>query len=150
MIPSTFYFQAFKLPKVSIRRDLHHNLVTHVPGFQFPIRREDDLERLEFLVKSNPIVRHQYVSITFHLQSLFSVQYWLVTFDLQVGYLATKKPRTVSIVQCFRMFFADEALRRYNWNGLDSPRYPKRPMKNYDIFTSCMLGMVCCSTRITT
>lgn len=80
----------------------------------------------------------------------FSVQYWLVTFDLQVGYLATKKPRTVSIVQCFRMFFADEALRRYNWNGLDSPRYPKRPMKNYDIFTSCMLGMVCCSTRITT
>lgn len=77
---------------MSIRRDLHHNLVTHVPGFQFPIRREEDLERLEYLVKSNPIVRHQYVSI----QLIF--RWWSLSVSWWVWFLcfwrwATWRPR---------------------------------------------------------
>ncbi|XP_021711904.1 uncharacterized protein LOC110680411 [Aedes aegypti] len=45
-----------------------------------------------------------------------------------------------SIESIFKLFFYDEALIEYNYNGFcNSRRAKKRAMKNYDIFTSCFL-----------
>nr|XP_029723805.1 uncharacterized protein LOC109413363 [Aedes albopictus] len=45
-----------------------------------------------------------------------------------------------SIESIFKMFFYDESLTEYNYNGFsNSRRAKKRAMKNYDIFTSCFL-----------
>ncbi|XP_062556634.1 uncharacterized protein LOC134221459 [Armigeres subalbatus] len=91
-----------------------------VNGFQFPITREEDVERLETAVRSNSDIRAQYVE-----------------------YLDFTKPFRMSVQQVFSKFFTDEAMTNYNWHGVDRAQYPRTPkkgMQKYDIFYGCMIA----------
>ncbi|XP_055595881.1 uncharacterized protein LOC129746293 [Uranotaenia lowii] len=87
-----------------------------VEGFDFPLNDERDIERLEQSVRNDRLLKQKYID-----------------------YLATKKPPAVDLVDGFSLFFTDASMVNYNWNGISSHRFPKKAMKNYQIFTFCML-----------
>ncbi|XP_055595217.1 uncharacterized protein LOC129745870 [Uranotaenia lowii] len=83
-----------------------------VEGFDFPLKDERDIERLEQSVRNDRLLKQKYID-----------------------YLATKKPPAVDLVDGFSLFFTDASMVNYNWNGISSHRFPKKAMKNYQIFT---------------
>ncbi|XP_039436676.1 uncharacterized protein LOC120418374 isoform X1 [Culex pipiens pallens] len=97
--------------------DDHHS--SAVLGFVFPLATEDEIERLEISVKQSGIIRGQYVQ-----------------------YLNVTKPIHLSVVQSFSMFFSDYSMTNYSYYGVERAEYPKTPkkaMKKYEVFSSCML-----------
>ncbi|EDS31226.1 conserved hypothetical protein [Culex quinquefasciatus] len=98
--------------------DDHHS--SAVLGFVFPLATEDEIERLEISVKQSGIIRGQYVQ-----------------------YLNVTKPIHLSVVQSFSMFFSDYSMTNYSYYGVERAEYPKTPkkaMKKYEVFSSCMLA----------
>ncbi|XP_062540149.1 uncharacterized protein LOC134208073 [Armigeres subalbatus] len=87
-----------------------------VPGFEFPLAEQDEIERLEAEVKNDPYVRCQYVK-----------------------YLMKIKPRPMNLVQFLPMVFCDEALISYNYHGAHASGKTRFSMKVYCIFTDCFL-----------
>lgn len=58
-------------------------------------------------------------------------------------YLNVTKPIHLSVVQSFSMFFSDYSMTNYSYYGVERAEYPKTPkkaMKKYEVFSSCMLG----------
>ncbi|XP_052567422.1 uncharacterized protein LOC128093741 isoform X1 [Culex pipiens pallens] len=88
-----------------------------VAGFDFPLTCEEDVDRLELMVNRNPFIKSQYIK-----------------------YLTIHKPRNVDVGQIFNRFFDDEAMANFTWTGSDSTTAAKKAMKDYAIFTGCMLG----------
>ncbi|XP_065073318.1 uncharacterized protein LOC135697494 isoform X2 [Ochlerotatus camptorhynchus] len=86
-------------------------------GFVFPLRHEDDVERLEEMVKTNPVIRKEY--ITFARMSRTGIH-----------------QNIVSIVQ---RLFTDQSLANYTYHGIKNSQYYRKAMKDYDIFTDCLL-----------
>ncbi|KAL9693049.1 hypothetical protein quinque_012334 [Culex quinquefasciatus] len=87
-----------------------------VAGFDFPLTCEEDVDRLELMVNRNPFIKSQYIK-----------------------YLTIHKPRNVDVGQIFNRFFDDEAMANFTWTGSDSTTAAKKAMKDYAIFTGCML-----------
>ncbi|EAT43957.1 AAEL004627-PA [Aedes aegypti] len=86
-------------------------------GFLFPLQLEEDIERLEAMVRKDLTVREQYIRF--------------------VGATRVGDPR--NIVTCIKRFFTDKSLVNYTYNGVSNPQYPRKAMKEYDIFTTCLL-----------
>ena len=58
-------------------------------------------------------------------------------------YLNATKPVQMSIVQSFNKFFSDYSMTNFSYYGVERAEYPKTPkkaMKKYNVFTTCMLG----------
>nr|XP_029723777.1 uncharacterized protein LOC115264253 [Aedes albopictus] len=94
--------------------------LVRVAGFEFPLTCEEDVDRLELMVKRNPIIRNQYMK-----------------------YLAANKLPNMEIAHILYRFFNDEALSNFNWTGQErydsSASCKKKAMQKLDIFNSCML-----------
>ncbi|XP_055595166.1 uncharacterized protein LOC129745831 [Uranotaenia lowii] len=85
-------------------------------GFSFPIRCDEDVERLEKLVTIDNQVREQYVR-----------------------FLATvKKPRE-RIHSVMKKVFTAQALSQFTYHGLSTAQCARKAMKNYSVFTDCFL-----------
>ncbi|XP_062703337.1 uncharacterized protein LOC109404086 isoform X1 [Aedes albopictus] len=97
-----------------------HSKSVRVAGFEFPLSCEEDVDRLELMVKRNPIIRNQYIK-----------------------YLAANKLPNMEIAHILYRFFNDEALSNFNWTGQErydsSASGKKKSMQKFDIFNSCML-----------
>ncbi|KXJ69888.1 hypothetical protein RP20_CCG025533 [Aedes albopictus] len=90
-----------------------------IPDFRFPIESDNDIERLEETVRSCTLTRRRYIDCLRQIKD---------------------SSENASIESIFKMFFYDESLTKYNYNGFsNSCRAKKRAMKNYDIFTNCFL-----------
>ncbi|KXJ68789.1 hypothetical protein RP20_CCG001716 [Aedes albopictus] len=89
---------------------------TSVPGFEFPLTEQEDIERLEAEVRNDPYVRCRYVN-----------------------YLINKKPAPINLIQFLPMVFSDEALIAYNYHGSHASGKSKHSMKAYTIFSECFL-----------
>ncbi|XP_021693965.1 modifier of mdg4 isoform X3 [Aedes aegypti] len=87
-----------------------------VPGFEFPLTEQEDIERLEAEVRNDPYIRCQYVN-----------------------FLLKKKPGLMNLVQFLPMVFSDEALISYNYHGSHASGKSKLSMKAYSIFSECFL-----------
>ncbi|XP_058057575.1 modifier of mdg4-like isoform X2 [Anopheles bellator] len=87
-----------------------------ISGFPMPLQCEEDVDRLELMVKRNPKIRLQYIE-----------------------FLRCSKAFSASIGDCFGKFFSDEAMINYNWKGNANIKPPRKAMQNYQIFTVCML-----------
>ncbi|XP_055527402.1 uncharacterized protein LOC129720013 isoform X2 [Wyeomyia smithii] len=87
-----------------------------VDGFNFPLNSMIDIERLEEAVRNDSSVRDQYVH-----------------------YISSNKPPSMDIVNFFSRLFTDEALISYNYSGVNNIGEQKMPMRNYSIFTDCMI-----------
>uniref|UniRef100_A0A8D8BCA1 (northern house mosquito) hypothetical protein n=1 Tax=Culex pipiens TaxID=7175 RepID=A0A8D8BCA1_CULPI len=87
-----------------------------VNGFVFPLTSMDDIERLEEVVRADFAIREQYVE-----------------------YLASRKPPSVDVSNFFSYLFTDDALINYNFSGANNVGDQKMPMRNYSIFTDCMI-----------
>lgn len=64
----------------------------------------------------------------------------ILVFSIQVEYLASRKPSSVNVTNFFSYLFSDDALMHYNFSGANNVGDQKMPMKNYSIFTDCMIG----------
>ncbi|XP_055620527.1 uncharacterized protein LOC129764911 [Toxorhynchites rutilus septentrionalis] len=87
-----------------------------VDGFYFPLSTIQDIERLEEAVRSDLVVHDQYVE-----------------------YLTVKKPLNMDVANFFSCLFTDDALIGYNYSGANNVGELKLPMRNYNIFTDCMI-----------
>lgn len=58
----------------------------------------------------------------------------------QVYYISSNKPPSMDVVDFFSRLFTDEALICYNYSGVNNIGEQKMPMRNYSIFTDCMIG----------
>ncbi|EAT43945.1 AAEL004636-PA, partial [Aedes aegypti] len=87
-----------------------------VVGFEFPLKAEDDVERLEVAVNSDATIRSQYIQL-----------------------LKAKKLKHIDLVDCFPMLFGSSSMEGYTWSGCRMVKFPKKSMKNYSIFNDCML-----------
>ncbi|XP_058130343.1 modifier of mdg4-like isoform X5 [Anopheles coustani] len=87
-----------------------------ISGFPMPLQCEEDIERLELMVKRNPKIRQQYVE-----------------------FLRCRKALSADINECFSNFFSDEAMLNYSWPMTDTCKMPRKQMNKYQIFTVCML-----------
>nr|XP_029723755.1 uncharacterized protein LOC115264246 isoform X1 [Aedes albopictus] len=87
-----------------------------VPGFEFPLTEQEEIERLEAEVRNDPYVRGQYVN-----------------------YLINKKPAPMNLIQFLPLVFSDEALIAYNYHGSHASGKSKHSMKAYTIFSECFL-----------
>ncbi|XP_050084787.1 uncharacterized protein LOC126570807 [Anopheles aquasalis] len=93
--------------------DPHKPIQIH--GFPMPLQCEEDIDRLELMVKRNPKIRLQYIE-----------------------FLRCKKDLTASVSECFGKFFTDEAVYNFKWNAKRSAKTRCRAMQDYQIFTDCM------------
>uniref|UniRef100_A0A182JE43 DUF4806 domain-containing protein n=1 Tax=Anopheles atroparvus TaxID=41427 RepID=A0A182JE43_ANOAO len=100
----------YKLQGINPRKSLS------ISGFPMPLQCEEDVERLELMVKRNPKIRQQYIE-----------------------FLRCKKALSADISDCFTKFFSEEAMGNYSWPMNDTCKTPRKPMNNYQIFTVCML-----------
>ncbi|XP_058451502.1 uncharacterized protein LOC131430481 isoform X2 [Malaya genurostris] len=80
-------------------------------GFSFPLATERDIEALELAVRQNTASRDQY---------------------------DYKSPR-MDVANVFTDLFSDEALANYNYFGMTNRSRKKKAMRDYVIFTDCML-----------
>ncbi|KAL1402696.1 hypothetical protein pipiens_005956 [Culex pipiens pipiens] len=87
-----------------------------VAGFSFPIRCEEDVERLERMVNISQVTRQQYVT-----------------------YLKSKKTANEDAAVAIGKCFTDQVLSNFTYNGLNHPQHPRKAMKEYMIFTECFL-----------
>ncbi|XP_058451444.1 uncharacterized protein LOC131430451 [Malaya genurostris] len=87
-----------------------------VDGFCFPLRTMYEIEQLEEAVRSDIAIREQYVD-----------------------YMTNRKPATMDVSNFFSYLFTDEALISYNYSGVNNIGEQKMPMRNYSIFTDCMV-----------
>ncbi|XP_035777023.1 modifier of mdg4-like isoform X6 [Anopheles albimanus] len=88
-----------------------------INGFSMPLQCEEDIDRLELMVKRNPKIRLQYIE-----------------------FLRCKKDLTASVSECFEKFFADEAIYNFKWNAKRNAKTRCKAMQDYQIFTVCMLA----------
>ncbi|EDS31233.1 conserved hypothetical protein [Culex quinquefasciatus] len=95
-----------------------------VNGFVFPLTSMDDIERLEEVVRADFAIREQYVE-----------------------YLALRKPSSVDVSNFFSYLFTDDALINYNFSGANNVGDQKMPMRNYSIFTDCMIDLFKITSR---
>lgn len=109
---------------------------TSVPGFEFPLTEQEEIERLEAEVRNDPYVRCQYVG------SIDIIMCMSSSFILhkQVNYLINKKPAPMNLIQFLPLVFSDEALIAYNYHGSHASGKSKHSMKAYTIFSECFLG----------
>lgn len=80
------------------------------------MQSEDDVERLEWNVQNDQRIRDQYVT-----------------------FLRNIKRSRKDLTEVFADVFSDEALTGYNYNGKTNQAKKKKTMKNYSIFTDCMI-----------
>ncbi|XP_052888862.1 modifier of mdg4-like isoform X13 [Anopheles moucheti] len=87
-------------------------------GFCFPLSCQEDIERLENAVRTNPTVRMQYIR-----------------------YLASKKSSTERVSKCFKLFFSHWSVYNFSLQSSEhqADSSSKQCMKEYKIFTECML-----------
>ncbi|KFB53262.1 hypothetical protein ZHAS_00021565 [Anopheles sinensis] len=90
-----------------------------ISGFPMPLQCEEDIERLELMVKRNPKIRQQYIE-----------------------FLRCRKALSADISECFSNFFSDEAMVNYSWPMTDTCKMPRKQMNKYQIFTVCMLDII--------
>ncbi|XP_055618293.1 uncharacterized protein LOC129763350 [Toxorhynchites rutilus septentrionalis] len=92
---------------------------TRVAGFDFPLTCEEDIDRLELMVRRNPLIRNQYIR-----------------------YLSANKPPNMDVGQVFYRFFENDSLSNFNWSGIErgaTATGVKKAMQQYEIFNACML-----------
>uniref|UniRef100_A0A182PMY2 DUF4806 domain-containing protein n=1 Tax=Anopheles epiroticus TaxID=199890 RepID=A0A182PMY2_9DIPT len=87
-----------------------------ISGFPMPLQCEEDIDRLELMVNRNPKIRMQYIE-----------------------FLRCKKPLSVEISECFGKFFTADAIANFSWNNTRTNQKLRKTMKEYHIFTACML-----------
>ncbi|XP_055617527.1 uncharacterized protein LOC129762928 isoform X2 [Toxorhynchites rutilus septentrionalis] len=87
-----------------------------IGGFEFPLQHEEEIEHLELVVRTDHRIRAEFIY-----------------------FLRNKKSPKMDVVDCFSLFFSDHSMVNFSWNGVSNQRFPKRAMKSYDIFTTCML-----------
>lgn len=56
--------------------------------------------------------------------------------------MAIKKPLNMDVANFFSYLFTDDALISYNYSGANNVGEQKLPMRNYNIFTDCMIGRI--------
>nr|XP_029723683.1 uncharacterized protein LOC109403883 [Aedes albopictus]XP_029723684.1 uncharacterized protein LOC109403883 [Aedes albopictus]XP_029723685.1 uncharacterized protein LOC109403883 [Aedes albopictus] len=113
MVPDGYNNFAPPVPTMSLEES------PAVLGFTFPLAVENDIDRLEVAVRQSNLIRGQYVQ-----------------------YLNATKPVQMSIVQSFNKFFSDYSMTNFSYYGVERAEYPKTPkkaMKKYNVFTTCML-----------
>ncbi|EAT43944.1 AAEL004614-PA [Aedes aegypti] len=100
-----------------VKQDLHETSSAGVTGFSFPLFCEEDVDRLEAAIKTDPVIRCEYIR---HLRSL-----------------GEYKPSLFA--KYFSELFSDLSL--YNYIVADNNDKPsnKKDMIEYDIFTHCLL-----------
>uniref|UniRef100_A0A182Y4G5 DUF4806 domain-containing protein n=1 Tax=Anopheles stephensi TaxID=30069 RepID=A0A182Y4G5_ANOST len=97
----------------------HKPPATHTPtgegivGFCFPLSCQEDIDRLESSIRADPAVRAQYIR-----------------------YLASKKLPNEPVSACFRLLFSHWSLYNFSLHTTD---HAKACMKDYKIFTECMM-----------
>ncbi|XP_049532470.1 modifier of mdg4-like isoform X8 [Anopheles darlingi] len=104
--------QAYRLIPI----DADFNKSTGVPGFRFPLSCQEDIERLEYMVGTNPTVRSQYIR-----------------------FLSELKESNQAISECFMNLFSHLSLYNYCLLKEEDQKNHKRQMTNYQIFTDCMI-----------
>ncbi|XP_062706856.1 uncharacterized protein LOC134287840 [Aedes albopictus] len=85
-------------------------------GFTFPLKRAEDIERLEKAVRADSFVRKEYIR-----------------------YVSSRVADHRNIPTHIRRVFSDRSLENYAYHGVSNPQYPRKAMKDYDIFTKCLL-----------
>ncbi|XP_062540148.1 uncharacterized protein LOC134208070 [Armigeres subalbatus] len=85
-------------------------------GIVFPLRQEEDIERLERMVREDPFLRQQYID-----------------------HISKKVCGQQNIVSDIQKIFTNKSLENYTYDGVYNSKYPRKAMKHYDIFTDCLL-----------
>lgn len=91
---------------------------TTVDGFLFPLANDQEVELLEATVRANEKTREQYIQLLRDCKA--------------------QCPR-LDIANIFSDLFSDEALLSYNYFGMTNRSKKKRAMRDYWIFSECML-----------
>lgn len=115
-------------------------------GFIFPLRQSEDIDRLESMVKKDTFIRKQYVSETVPVRNNYQENYNSLPI-FQILYASNRISGQRSIIETIQKIFSNESLLNYTYNGVKK-RVTRKAMKNYDIFTDCLLSNLQFNRRI--